>query len=110
MYFFLFPTPHLSDIVLRTISKEIGREFAVPLCMHLFKLKEVEVLNLGMLPCHWDFDDQRHDILDRWKTTKGDKATFSTLIKAFQKVKMRAAAETLNRNLLTQERTQNITA
>ncbi|XP_063969252.1 uncharacterized protein LOC129282178 [Lytechinus pictus] len=96
------------DVVLRTISKNIPKDFVTPLCMHLFGLSEVEVLNLGMLPHHRDFDEQRYGVLDKWKGEQGDNATFRKLIEAFQAVKMKSAAATLNRNLLTEGRLRRV--
>ncbi|XP_071495899.1 uncharacterized protein [Diadema antillarum] len=96
------------DVVLRTISKDIPKDFLMPLCMHLFGLSEVEVLNLGMLPHHRDFDEQRYGVLDKWKNEKSDSATFRSLIEAFHAVKMKSAAHTLDRNLLTENRLRRV--
>ena len=69
--------------------------------MHLFGLTETEVLNLSLLPHQRDFDEQRYYLLEKWKQSQEEGATFSQLINAFKAVKMTAAAGTLNRNLLT---------
>ncbi|PIK61846.1 hypothetical protein BSL78_01177 [Apostichopus japonicus] len=96
-------TELIKDVVLRTISKDIPKNFVVPLAMHLFGLTESEVLNLSLLPHHRDFDEQRYAILEKWKLKKGQDATFSKLIEAFLAVKMKSAAASLNRNLLTDQ-------
>ncbi|PIK41818.1 hypothetical protein BSL78_21331 [Apostichopus japonicus] len=96
-------TELIKDVVLRTISKDIPKNFVVPLAMHLFGLTETEVLNLSLLPHHRDFDEQRYAILEKWKLKKGQDATFSKLIEAFLAVKMKSAAASLNRNLLTDQ-------
>ncbi|XP_071953307.1 uncharacterized protein [Antedon mediterranea] len=89
------------DIILRTISKDIHRGFAIPLAMHLFGLTETEIFNLNLLPNHYDFNEQRYLILKKWKTQEGENASFEKLIAAFRAVRMTAPAQSLNRNLLT---------
>ncbi|XP_033113928.1 uncharacterized protein LOC117114378 isoform X2 [Anneissia japonica] len=96
------------DIVLRTISKDIHRGFAIPLAMHLFGLTETEVLNLNLLPHHRDYNEQRYLVLQKWRTQEGQKASFEKLIAAFKAVKMTAPAHSLNRNLLTDHRLKTI--
>ncbi|XP_071808299.1 uncharacterized protein [Asterias amurensis] len=98
----------IKDVVLRTISKDIPKNFVVPLAMHLFGLSEVEILNLSLLPHHRDFDEQRYAVLEKWMLTNGEEATFTKLIEAFRAVKMTSAANNLNRNLLTNERLKSV--
>ncbi|XP_022098067.1 uncharacterized protein LOC110983050 [Acanthaster planci] len=98
----------VKDVVLRTISKDIPKDYVVPLAMHLFGLSEVEILNLSLLPHHRDFDEQRYAVLEKWMLTSAEEATFTKLIEAFRAVKMTSAAINLNRNLLTNERLRSI--